>query len=63
MTREYHTIINMPYEGCVIREHETKKEAKEQYVKDCKEVKEGSLLGCALVHIEVIEEEGYWRDE
>ena len=69
MTAGFHTIINFPYEGCLITEYPTKAEALKAHNENLKQVdlnpdpaKGTELLGAALVHIEVLDEKGEWRE-
>jgi len=61
MTRGFYTVVQLPYEGSMLREHRTKKEAEDQHGKDCKEVDKEYLMGAALVSMEIIKEKGDWR--
>jgi len=53
----------MPYEGVVLQEWPTKKEAENHYNQALKQVNEEGLLGAALIYIEVVKEKGDWRSK
>lgn len=55
------TIINLPFERISITEHNTKKEAEIQFNKDKEGYQKELFNGIALVHIEVLEENGEWK--
>ena len=67
MTGGFYTIINMPYEGALITEYSTKAEALKSHNDNIKQVeldpaKSTVFLGAALVHIEVVDEKGEWKE-
>jgi hypothetical protein len=62
MTKGYHTVVYLPFEGAVITEHATKKEALESYKEDIEQFKKGYFVGIAIIHIDVLKEKGDWRD-
>ena len=69
MTGGFYTIINMPYEGALITEYSTKAEALKAHNDNIKQVDLNpdptngiELLGAAIVHIEVVDEKGEWKE-
>ena len=63
MTRGFHTAEHLPYEGVLLQEWPTKKEAENHYNQTLKQVNEEGLLGAALIYIEVVKEKGDWRSK
>lgn len=61
MTRAFYTAEYLPYEGTLLQEWPTKKEAKDHYDEALAGVDKDELLGAALLHVEVVEEKGDWK--
>jgi hypothetical protein len=68
MTGGFCVITYMPYEGAMVTEYPTKTQAQEAFRNDVVNVKNNDsdnnhyLLGAALVHIEVVDEKGDWKE-
>ena len=61
MTKGFYTAEYLPYEGTLLQEWPTKKEAVDHYKEAIEEVDKEELIGTALLYIEVVKEKGKWK--